>query len=138
MGKRWGHRRDDGGSMLATVIVIFGGAALCTLIAMLAPKRSEWLIGGVITIAILFVATVIRMRYSSGGGSSLGFWFSLKSNPADDGIAGQYRPRKVKNRADEAPSGTQRPITAQEVRDIKDTSANTWVPSRDTKSTTDD
>ena len=132
MRKRWTRKRDDGGSMLATVIVIFGGAALCGLITLMDAKQSDWVFWGVIASAFLFVAFIIRLRYSNGNSrSNLGFWSSVKHNPADDGIAGQYRPRRVKTRANEVRTGTQQPITAQEAREIKDSSANTWVPSRD-------
>lgn len=134
MGNKWKHRRDDGGSMLATVLVIGVGAGFLTFFAVAAPNELErWLIPAVCGVALLLLVLLVRLRWSSSSSrSGLAFWLSAKNNFQDDGIAGQYRPRKV-SRADEVRPGINQPITASEVREIKNTSAHAWAPSKESK-----
>ena len=120
--------------MLATVIIIIGGAALCAFIAALEnSRRSAWMLGAVISIAVLMIAWIIWYRYFRNTSTGLGFWLSMGRNHRDDGIAAQYRPRKVKNGQSEHNTGTNKPITAEEAHEIQVSSANAWVPSRDRK-----
>lgn len=119
--------------MLATVIVIVLGAVMCVFIAALDGSGIGDLMmmlatGG----GVLIVVMIIWYRYGrrSGTNASLAFWNALSRNPADDGIAAQYRPRKVDEGRNSRAVGTNRPITAEEAHDIQSTSANTWVPSR--------
>lgn len=131
MAKHWKNRRDDAGSMLAAVIVIVAGAGLCAFLAAVeASERSDWAIGVVITVAVLLVTWMIWYRYSRDRTAGLRFWLSVSRNHNDDGIAAQYRPRKVADRKSELAAGTNQPITAEEAHEIQATSASTWVPSR--------
>ena len=61
MGRKWGKRRDDGGSMLASVVIIILGTGLCCFLCLL--ERSDFSdfmlialpIGGLITIGLIVV-----------------------------------------------------------------------------------
>ena len=132
MPGKWKNRRDDAGSMLAAVIVIVCGAGVCAFVGAL--DRSEagaWMLGGVVLLAALFLWWIIWYRYKSNvGQSGLAFWHIFSRNHRDDGLAAQYRPRKVGDSRSNQPSGTNQPITADEAHEIQATSANTWVPSK--------
>ncbi len=131
MAGKWKNRRDDAGSMLAAVIVIVCGAVICAFVG--AIDRSElgaWMLGGVILLAALLLWWIIWLRYSRNSGGGLAFWHVFGRSHRDDGIAAQYRPRKVGEGHAPRPSGTNKPITAEEAHDMRMTSANTWVPSK--------
>lgn len=131
MGKKWGRRRDDAGSMLATVIVIVIGTGLCCFLCLMAdPRNSDFLIGCVFVFAILLLCGIVWYRYGRRDGGSLAFWNAMARNHPDDGLAAQYRPEKIKDRKPERPVGSNKPITAEEARELKVTSSRTWVPSR--------
>ena len=133
MGRKWQNQKDDLGSVLASSIVVIGGAAFCLLVALFgAEKASPWLIAGVCAVPLVFLLLVLRFRRgTSRTRSGLSFWNTLFRSPPDDGLAAGYRPRKVGEGQPPPPSGTNRPITASEAREIRITSASTWVPTRD-------
>lgn len=131
MGRIWKHKRDDGGSMLATVIVIVGGAGLGCFLCM-AANSSELLQGGIAIAALIAIVQIVRYRYARNTSSKLGLFFFIQKRPNDDGLAAQYRPRKIKDRRSQADTGDNKPITAEEARQIQVTSANTWVPTKAT------
>ena len=131
MAGRWKRSRDDAGSMLATVIVIAGGAGLSCFICLLdASQFGSWMLGGILGGALLAIALVVRYRYGRASSSGLTFWYSAHSNPNDDGIAAQYRPRLVQTRGAENTVGPNMPITAEKARELQVTSSKTWVPAR--------
>ena len=135
MAMKWQHRRDDAGSMLATVIIIVIGTGLCCFMCLTESSDfSDWMLIVLPALAVLTISLIVRYRYGRGTSGSLTFWHSVASNHPDDGLAGQYRPRKVKDSRSNAPPGTNRPITADEAHDLRITSANTWVPSKTRKS----
>ena len=134
MAQKWQHRRDDAGSMVATVIVIVIGTALCCFVCLTdSSELSDWMLILLPAAAILVISLIVIYRYGRGNSGSLTFWHSVASNHPDDGMAGQYRPRKVQNSRSNAPSGTNQPITAEEAHDLRITSANTWVPAKTRK-----
>ena len=131
MPRNWKPRRDDAGSMLASVIIIVGGAGVCAFIAGTSSSdASAAMLGFVVTAAVFLITFIIWFRYGRRSENGLRFWLSLSRNHREDGIAAQYRPRKVRDKSAETPVGTNQPITAEEVHDIQESSANTWVPTR--------
>ena len=131
MARNWKPRRDDAGSMLASVIIIVGGAGVCAFIAGTSSSDSSGVMLGIaVAVAVLLIAMIIWLRYGRRPEGGLGFWLSLGRNHREDGLAAQYRPRKVRDKSSETPVGTNQPITAEEVHEIQESSANTWVPSR--------
>jgi hypothetical protein len=73
-----------------------------------------------------FMVFVILQRFGKVPNADMGFILSSRRNKRDDGLS-DYEPRKA---GDARPivSGTNQPISAAEVHEIKVTSANTWVP----------
>lgn len=131
MGRKWGKRRDDGGSMLASVVIIILGTGLCCFLCLLERSDfSDFMLIALPTGGLLTIGLIVVYRYGRGESGSLAFWHSAASNHNDDGIAAQYRPRKVSDSQANAPAGSNKPITAQEAHEIQVTSANTWVPTK--------
>lgn len=131
MARRWGKRHDDGGSMLASVLITILGTGLCCFLCLLEPSDfSDLMLMVLPATALLAITVIVFLRYGQGDSGSLKFWHSAASNHYDDSIAAQYRPRKVEDSRSNAPAGSNKPITAEEAHDIQTTSANTWVPSK--------
>ncbi|MCA9084038.1 MAG: hypothetical protein KDA81_08285 [Planctomycetaceae bacterium] len=133
MSKKLRNSRDDAGSMLASLIVIGVGTGLCGFLSLLGSADQATIVIPIImlvSVILLFGLTWLRRDTSIRSPSGLSFWLSLSRTHRDDGIAAQYRPRRVKGPGDESAPGTNRPITAEEVHEIQITSINTWVPSR--------
>lgn len=117
--------------MFAAMIVIVLGVVLCGFIsAVSSTERSAWAFGIATGVGALMVVWMIWYRYSRNRASGLGFWHMFGRSHRDDGIAAQYRPRKVKDGRTEIPAGTNQPITAEEAKQIQENSANAWVPSK--------
>jgi len=137
MSKKWFHRRDDAGSMLATVIVIGLGAGLCSFLALAGTSSSfDWIVLAVLVAALLILGGVTTYRYFRNEDPSLGFWNAVARNHREEGLAAQYRPQKAENVQEMESVNPNKPITADEVHDIQVTSSNTWVPSRGGKDST--
>ena len=131
MAGRWKRSRDDAGSMLATVIVIAGGAGLCSFMCLMDTSAfGDWMLALVVGGSLLAIGLIVRYRYSRNSSGGLGFWHMLHRNSNDDGIAAQYRPALVRDKQSLASDGNNTPITADQAREIRITSSNTWVPSR--------
>ena len=132
MGRKWGRRRDDGGSMLATVIVIVIGTGICCFMCVLADgSHSDVVIGALICGAVLLLVGIMWYRYSRGdSGGSLAFWNAAARNTREEGLAAQYRPRKVEDRRNQQSPGGNQPITAEEAHNLQVNSSKTWVPSK--------
>ncbi|MCR9198089.1 MAG: hypothetical protein NXI04_05570 [Planctomycetaceae bacterium] len=131
MGRHWKYRRDDGGSMLATIIVIVGGCGLCWFIAVSANAFQLQL--GISIVSVIAVVQLIRLRYGKSRGARLSIFNAIQRNPCDENAAAQYRPVKIKDRRSESPAGGNKPITAEEAHQIQINSANTWVPGKATQ-----
>lgn len=117
--------------MLASVVVIVLGAGVTAFISALATgDQSDWAIGIIVAVTVLLVTWMIWYRYSRNRSVGLSFWAVFNRNHREDGLAAQYRPRKVKDGRSETSVAVNKPITAEEARDIKENSANAWVPSR--------
>jgi hypothetical protein len=134
MSKKWFHRRDDAGSMLATVIVVGLGAGLCSFLALAFTSSAyDWIVVAVLATALLMLGLLTSYRYFRNEDPSLGFWNAVARNNREDGLAAQYRPRKVENDQEKTTVDPNKPITADKVHEIHITSASTWVPSRGVK-----
>ena len=127
MGRRGHGNRNDAGSLLASVFILAlgGGCSLFTVAAMSPASlpTAMWTVGGIIGAFMVFV---ILQRFGKVPSGDMGFILSSRRNKRDDGLA-EYEPRKA---GDPRPIvvGTNQPISAAEVHEIKVTSANTWVP----------
>lgn len=131
MPRKLFHRRDDAGSMLATVIVVGLGAGLCSFLALAAASSAfDWIVVAVLVAALLMLGVVTSYRYFRNEDPNLGFWNAVARNHREAGLAAQYRPRKVENVPETVAPDPNQPITADEVHEIQVTSSNTWVPSR--------
>lgn len=131
MARKWGKRRDDGGSMLASIVIIVLGTGLCCFLCLMDTSDLGTVL--LITLPIVSLGLILflmRYRYGRSHSSGLAFWFSAARNHYDDGIAAQYRPEKIKDRRANAPAGSNQPITAQEAHELQTTSSSTWVPSK--------
>ena len=140
MGRKWrSSNKNDLGSTLAACIVIVIGTGFCLLLALAGGDndKTPWMVGGVCTVAVAFFGFIIWLR-NGHAGNNLSFWLSLKRNPRDDGLASQYRPRKVPTSRSTMPEGANQPITAEEVHEIRVTSSTAWVPTKDRRYATDD
>ncbi|MEZ6122604.1 MAG: hypothetical protein R3C49_05435 [Planctomycetaceae bacterium] len=131
MARKWGHRRDDGGSMLATVVIIVLGAGLCCFLSLIdGSALGDTMVMVVPVVAFVLILCLMWLRYAAPTDGRLAFWHSVAKNHPDDGLAAQYRPRKVRDRRSSGPVGTNQPITAEQARDLHSTSSSTWVPSK--------
>jgi len=134
MPKKWFHRRDDAGSMLATVIVVGLGAGLCSFLGLAATSSGyDWIVIAVMATALLLLGLLTAYRYYRNQDPSLGFWNAVARNHREEGLAAQYRPRKIEEREEKTAIDPNQPITADEVHEIQVTSSRTWVPSRGSK-----
>ena len=130
------HRNDLGSIFAASVITVLGTGTSCAIYAVGSQNDSLFLQALIIAPALLFLAALIGVRWPKLG-SGLEFWNSVFRSRADADHGVDYQPR----RRDPEPVGTsgqQEPITAEEVREIRLLSSNTWVPSRTRKTPGDE
>lgn len=133
MGRLRSGRRDDSGSWLATLLIVATGGGFCAFAALAASPDALLTAGlvGLCTIGLFILVHLLnRSRYA--GTLGLGFLFTSSRNRRDDGVR-DYHPRKVASKSSAAPGGNQ-PITAGEAKELRLTSASTWIPSRGKKS----
>ena len=130
MGRKY-HRNDNGGSLLATLLITGLAGGCCLFIAVSgAGDRADLAIGITAGICGLIIVVTILSRVGWMPSGTLPFWLQVKRNHRDDALACQYEPRKVPDSQSSSDSGSNQPITAGEVREIQQTSANVWVPVR--------
>lgn len=129
MGRKFRRPHNDGGSMLATMIVIVLGALLCSWVVLVAGSAlQDWVIAVIAVSAVSLITALLMYRYGRATEGGLVFWKSAFSNHYDDGLAANYRPKKVDDSRTRNAPAENRPANAAELRDIRETSANTWVP----------
>lgn len=128
MGRRFQSNRNDSGSLLASVFILaLGGGSCIFTVAAMSPQSlptALWTVGGVVG---AFLLLVILQRFGKLPQTDLSFLLTAQKNRRDDGAA-DYMPRKANEHPSGSPTGTNRPISAEEAHEIKLTSANTWVP----------
>jgi len=130
MARRFHSKRNESGSMLAAVFIITLGVGGCLfVVSAMSPESfvsAAWVLGGVLA---AFLALTFWFRFGKTQNSSFGFLLSSTRNRRDDGVQ-DYEPRIAGQSQLSAVTGTNQPITAQEVHEIRVTSANTWVPAK--------
>ena len=128
MAKRFQNHRKESGSLLAAVFITALGVGCCLfVVSAMSPasfSAAAWALGGMLTVVFTLI---VLFRYGKAPGSSSGFLLLSTRNRRDDGL-GDYEPRVANQSTKPSATGTNRPISAQEVHEIQVTSANTWVP----------
>lgn len=115
--------------MLATSVVFGAGFLLCAFIALAFnsdPTKPLLLVSGAFGAVLLFLWLLrpkSQNRFLEGGGFWL--WGGRKEDNALN-----YTPRLIKPRPEDG-YGTNKPPTLEELREMRETSANAWVPSND-------
>jgi len=129
MGRRWQSNRNDSGSLFASVFILALGSGCCLFtVAALSPgslPTTIWTLSGIVG---CFMVLVVLQRFGKLPSTDLNFLLMSSKNRRTDGAA-DYQPRKATPER-RGPTGTNRPISAEEVHEIKVTSANTWVPAQ--------
>ena len=133
---RRNHRNDLGSVFAVSFITVLGTGICCTLYAVAAPTVSLWFLALIMTPAALCLAALVGVRWPRMG-TGLEFWHAVFRSRAEADRGVDYQPRRI----DPEPissAGQQKPITADEVRDIRLMSTNTWVPTRSRKENDND
>lgn len=129
MTRRWRSNRNDAGSLLASVFILALGAGCCLFtVSAMSPQSmaaASLIVGSIVGV---FIFVVVLQRFGRLPKTDLGFLVSSHRNRPGDG-ASDYQPRKAGEERIVS-QGTNRPISAEEVQELKITSPNTWVPSR--------
>ncbi len=126
MGQRPQHDLGDKATaLLATTFVVFGGAAVCALIATAFSSRpsERALTLGAVFAAMLLLLWVLRERPRNELKETRYFWL-LRRRPKRQKTVVEIRfqrPRKPTQ------YGTNRPPTAEQIRELRE-NVNTWVP----------
>ncbi len=133
MGKRIHRGRNDAGSLLAaTFVAALGAGSTIFVVIALAPQNSTWLVGGISAGMILILGIIAMLRFGKMPSLGLGFWSVRFRNHRSDGVADDYVPRIRKNRGRN--DGGNQPITAGEAKELRETSASTWIPADKSRS----
>ena len=120
--------------MLATMIVIILGAIMCSWVVLVAGSAfQDWMIVCIAIGAVVIIFALLMYRYGRASEGGLSFWKAAFQNHNDDGLAANYRPEKVNETSSKGAQPENRPMSASELRDIRETSANTWVPAGNAK-----
>ena len=130
MRKQRRKHRDDLGSVFATsVIVVLGGGVCAMMFAAGAPNAPAWLHLAILGGAGLLLIVALAVRIPRGG-TGLEFWNSFHQDRREHDMPIDYTPEPVQRKQEGRP-GQQKPITANEVRELRLNSTNTWVPSKE-------
>tara|TARA_B100000530_G_scaffold104957_1_gene64968 strand:+ start:116 stop:538 length:423 start_codon:yes stop_codon:yes gene_type:complete len=130
------HRNDLGSVFAVSVITVLGTGICSTLYAVAAPRISLWFLALIMTPAVLCLAALVGIRWPKMG-TGLEFWHAVFRNRVDDDPSIDYQPRRIDPKTIMRP-GQQKPITADEVRNLNLVSTNAWVPTRTRKNNQDD
>ncbi len=131
MGRRGMGQRNDAGSLLASSLILgLGGGACLFMVGAMSPDSlplTAGILGGVF--GGLLLLTVLQ-RFGRALSLDLGFLGRFGRSRRDDGMR-DYEPRRAGggSRGGRA-GGANQPITAGEARELRLTSASTWVPAR--------
>ena len=134
MTRRFKNSRNDAGSLLASTFLVGVGAGIAIFICLAFDPASNTASVAIISaVAVMFLGFIALQRMSGPRAMTMAFMNLLHRSHRDDGLASQYRPRKVKSRSITC-SELNQPISVDQLREIQATSANTWVPTRHRKS----
>jgi hypothetical protein len=125
MGNSYKFRsdRNSGGLFASTVVLtlfVFGGIVVGS-VAFPRDPGTVWLVAGGGFLFILLMVWLLRDRPQGTLRESFSWMSRRSSEPSVD-----YEPRVIK--AERSRYGTNRPPTAEEIRDLKEGDRN-WVPS---------
>ena len=131
------RHRNDLGSVFATTVVVVLGTGLCLAMYTIGTSQASlWVQVGIIASSAIFLCLLMGIRlprFSSG----LQIWYSVARAKADENKVIDYVPQSATPQ-DHSRFGQRRPITAEEVREIRLTSGSTWVPTRSRKRSSSD
>ena len=130
------HRNDLGSVFAVSFITVLGTGICCTLYAVAAPTVSLWFLALIMTPAALCLASLVGIRWPKMG-TGLEFWHTVFRSRADADRSVDYQPRRIDAKPI-MPPGQQKPITADEVRNLNLVSTNAWVPTRTRNNNKDD
>ncbi len=131
MARRIQKDRGDVGSILASAFVVSLGAGCCfCLILALSPNPEPVVLAALSCIVGGYLLLISLHHCGQPRWKSLAVWNASNRSHHDDGLACQYRPRRIADRKALSVPAPGRPIDVSEVREIRETSMNTWVPSR--------
>ena len=121
--------RNDLGSLFATSVVVVLGMTICLVLYLVGhPRPSVWVEAGIVATALFFLSAALGIRMPRPG-SGLEFWHSLFRSRADTDRSVDYTPEILRPH-DPGRPGQNRPVTAEELRELRLLSSSTWVPSR--------
>ena len=93
MPKRFHHKRNDSGSLLASVLILTLGSGCCLfLVSAMSPASfagTAWGLGGALSV---FLTLIVLQRFGKMPNTNLEIQFSSARNRRDDGAA-DYEPR---------------------------------------------
>lgn len=118
----------ESATLLASAGVLAMG--LLGVMFIVASSFSDPLVPMLVSIAIfigLFLSFLLSLRSQPGPGGNISLKAWFKSRRAEP-KAPNYSPRRVRTSRGTSTSGNE-PPSAEDVRDMKETSANAWVPS---------
>ncbi|MCH2203477.1 MAG: hypothetical protein MK102_16040 [Fuerstiella sp.] len=122
------HRNDLGSLFAASFTVVLGAGIACAMFAVGTRDTSSWFIVLIICSAAMMLAAIIGIRWPNVR-TGLAFWHTTFRTRAKTDRSVDYQPCPIDRERMGTP-GRQKPITADEVREIRLLSGNTWVPSR--------
>jgi hypothetical protein len=132
MGRRQPGWRDDSGSWLATLLIVAVGGGFCAFVTLSANPDAVLTAGSVVAGLVgVFVVLNLLNRGNRSTAFNLRFLSVSSRNRRDDGLQ-DYQPRKAGS-APASAGGVNQPITAGEAKELRLTSASTWIPSRGRK-----
>jgi hypothetical protein len=126
----WEHMKfksnhNAGAAVAATLVLMLGFVGFVFVAMLVFPRSPEvpWAIAAVILVVSLLIVFVLRDRPTPSLRSA--FAWVLGRRRRETGL--EYEPRPLK--AGPPVYGTNRPPTRDELREMKDGSTSTWVPS---------
>lgn len=124
--KRTGHSGDKAVTLLATAMVLLGGAACCAFVIVSSTRDLRaglWVaVGSLAGIVVLYLLFRDRPQGRSAAHSAW-FWFR-RGFRGEDALNYEVRKRRHRKGDEDLPA----PPTVESVRNIAD-GLNTWVPS---------
>lgn len=130
------HGNDSGSLFAASFTVVLGSGISCIMFAAAAREVSSWFMALILCSAVMFLAMLVVIRWPNLG-TGLEFWCAAFRPRTRTDHTVDYQPCPI-DRKRTVPPARQKPITADEVREIRLLSGNTWVPSRSRKKHSDE
>jgi hypothetical protein len=137
MGRRGMGQRNDAGSLLASSLILgLGGGACLFMVGALSPNSLPLTAGILGAVFGGLLLLIVLQRFGRALSVDLGFLGRFGRSQRDDGIR-DYEPRRAGGSRAGRADGANQPITAGEARELRLTSASTWVPARGRRASED-